>query len=94
MAALARLQRRGSWLDITIGINHDHYFSYRLDLDVDATNNSFVIHRITEQRIENDAMRKSIWVSRPQVAGREKDAILDVGLEHPSMWMFVNPCQQ
>ena len=77
--------------DHIIGVNHDHYFSYRLDLDVDGPNNSFVIHRMTEQRIENDPMRKSIWVARPQVAQREKDAILDVSLEHPSMWMFINP---
>jgi len=75
----------------TIGVNHDHFFSYRLDLDVDGTNNSFMLHRMVPQPIENDPMRKSIWVSRPSIAEREKDAIIDIKLEAPSMWMFMNP---
>ena len=36
-------------------------------------------------------MRKSIWVNQPVVAAREKDAILDIRLDQPSMWMFMNP---
>jgi primary-amine oxidase len=74
-----------------VGVNHDHYFSYRLDLDVDGTNNSFMLHRMVPKRIENDPMRKSIWVSQPFLAQRERDAILDIKLDQPSMWMFVNP---
>jgi len=75
----------------TIGVNHDHFFSYRLDLDVDGANNSFMLHRLTPQRINNDPMRKSIWVSQATTAQREKDAIMDIQLDKPSMWMFVNP---
>lgn len=75
----------------TIGVNHDHYFSFRLDLDVDGPANSFMIHRMVPQRIENDPMRKSIWVSRPDLAKTEKEAILDIDLSRPSMWMFMNP---
>ena len=36
-------------------------------------------------------MRKSIWVVKPSMAANEKDAILDIQLDRPSMWMFVNP---
>ena len=75
----------------TIGINHDHYFSYRLDLDVDGPANSFMIHRMVPKRIENDPMRKSIWVTQGSIAAREKDAIMDIQLEKPAMWMFMNP---
>jgi primary-amine oxidase len=50
-----------------------------------------MLHRLTPRRLENDPMRKSIWVSVPSVAQREKDAILDIKLEQPSMWMFMNP---
>lgn len=75
----------------TLGINHDHYFSYRLDLDVDGPQNSFMLHRMVPQRVENDPMRKSIWVAQASTAQREKDAILDIQLDKPSMWMFVNP---
>ncbi|HBY58855.1 MAG TPA: hypothetical protein DEH78_03475, partial [Solibacterales bacterium] len=75
----------------TVGVNHDHYFSYRLDLDVDGPTNSFMIHRMVPKRIENDPMRRSIWVARPSIAQREKDAMMDIKLEQPSMWMFMNP---
>jgi len=74
-----------------IGVNHDHYFSFRLDFDVDGPNNSFMTHKLVEQAIPNDPMRKSIWVVKPSIAAREKDAILDIHLDRPSMWMFMNP---
>ena len=73
------------------GVNHDHYFSYRLDFDVDGTANSFMLNRMVPQRLDNDPMRKSIWVNQSVVATREKDAILDIRLDQPSMWMFMNP---
>jgi primary-amine oxidase len=74
-----------------IGVNHDHYFSYRLDFDVDGTANSFMLNRMVPQRLDNDPMRKSIWVNQPVVAAREQDAIVDIRLDQPSMWMFMNP---
>jgi len=75
----------------TIGINHDHYFSYRLDLDVDGVNNSFMMHKMVPVKVDNDPMRKSIWVAKPVMAKTEKEAILDIQLDRPSMWMFMNP---
>ena len=75
----------------TIGVNHDHFFSYRLDLDVDGTGNSFMADRMVQQTIASDPMRKSIWAVKPMIAAREKDAIMDIHLEAPSMWLFINP---
>lgn len=75
----------------TIGVNHDHFFSFRLDLDVDGPGNSFMIHRMTPKRLENDPWRRSIWVSKPSIAATEQEAILDIDLARPSMWMFMNP---
>jgi primary-amine oxidase len=75
----------------TVGVNHDHYFSYRLDLDVDGAANSFMTHRMVRKPVENDPMRKSIWVAQPAMAEREADAKLDIRLDQPSMWMFMNP---
>lgn len=86
------LEETGQYVaEHTVGVNHDHYFSYRLDLDVDGPNNDFMLHRMVSKRIENDPMRKSIWVSQPSIAQREKEAILDIKLDQPSMWMFMNP---
>jgi primary-amine oxidase len=75
----------------TLGVHHDHFFAYRLDLDVEGTANSFVKHTMVPQRLENDPMRRSIWVTQHTVAKREREAISDIRLDQPSMWMFVNP---
>ncbi len=75
----------------TIGVNHDHFFSYRLDMDVDGPDNSFMADRMVQQLLPSDPMRKSIWAVKPMIAVREKDAIMDIHLETPSMWLFANP---
>lgn len=77
--------------DNTIGVNHDHFFSYRLDLDVDGSANSFMADRMVQQMLPSDPMRKSIWAVKHAIAAREKDAIMDIHLETPSMWLFINP---
>ena len=75
----------------TMGVNHDHFFSFRLDFDVDGESNSFLTDRMVLQRLDNDPMRKSIWVAEASVAAHEKDAIRDIQLDRPSIWMFINP---
>jgi primary-amine oxidase len=75
-----------------LAVNHDHYFSYRLDLDVDGPKNSFMIDRLVPEKISGKA-RKEIWASQSSMAHTEKDAILDVDLRHPGMWHFINPNQ-
>ena len=75
----------------TVGVNHDHFFSFRLDLDVDGPMNSFVAHQLKRRQLPASTHRKSIWVAEPMVAKTERDAMLDIHLEHPAMWMFVNP---
>lgn len=74
-----------------LGVNHDHFFSFRLDMDVDGQNNSFMIHRLVEKELPAGSPRKSIWVTEPSIAGKERDAMMDIHLEKPSMWIFVNP---
>jgi primary-amine oxidase len=72
-----------------LAANHDHYFSYRLDLDVDGPNNSFMVDRLVPEQISGEA-RKSIWASQTSVAKTEKDAIQDIDLRHPAMWHFMS----
>ena len=75
----------------TVGVNHDHYFSYRLDLDVDGPENSFMVEKLVRKDLPNDPMRKSIWAVEAKMAKTEKEAIQDLSLDKPAMWMFVNP---
>jgi len=75
----------------TVGVNHDHFFSYRLDLDVDGANNSFVAHRLKQKQLPASTHRKSIWVAEPFTARTERDAMMDIHLDRPAMWIFENP---
>lgn len=73
----------------TVAVNHDHYFSYRLDMDVDGTNNSLMIDRLVPQQIKART-RTSIWAVESSVAHTEKDGILDIDLRKPAMWNFIS----
>jgi primary-amine oxidase len=75
----------------TLGVNHDHFFSYRLDLDVDGQDNSFMIHRLVQKKLPEGGPRKTIWVAEPFTAKCESDAMMDIRLDKPTMWLFVNP---
>jgi primary-amine oxidase len=75
----------------TVAVNHDHFFSFRLDLDVDGQKNSFMADRLEKRELPASTHRKSIWVVKPVMAKTERDAMIDIHLERPSMWMFVNP---
>lgn len=75
----------------TVGVNHDHFFSFRLDLDVDGRDNSLMVHRLTQRQLPASTLRKTIWVADPLPARTERDAMMDVHLERPSMWIFENP---
>jgi primary-amine oxidase len=75
----------------TVGVNHDHFFSFRLDLDVDGQNNTFMADRLKMRQLPPGSFRKTIWVAEPFMAHTEHDAMMDIHLEKPSMWRFVNP---
>jgi primary-amine oxidase len=76
--------------DNLVGVNHDHFFSYRLDLDVDGPNNTFVAHRLKQKQLAATTHRKTIWVMEPSPAHTERDAMLDIHLDRPAMWLFEN----
>ena len=81
----------GRFLDRNvIGVNHDHYFSYRLDLDVDGADNRFVADRLVTQELPADHPRRSVWVQQPHAAQTEQDAQLDINLAQPALWRILS----
>jgi len=44
-----------------VGINHDHYVNFRLDLDIDGTANAAEVIRFEPVRIADNPGRTSIW---------------------------------
>jgi len=75
----------------TDAVNHDHFFSFRLDLDVDGPNNSLMVDRLVPYKLPESSLgRHWIWAMKPEMAKTEEDAKLNVSAEHPAMWRFVN----
>jgi primary-amine oxidase len=75
----------------TVGVDHDHFFSFRLDFDIDGTANSFVRDRLNVKRLPASSPRRSLWVAEPEVAKTEQQAKLHMSMEHPEIWRVVNP---
>ena len=78
--------------DNTVGVNHDHFVTYRLDLDIDGTENSFVRTELVTKRTPKSVKtpRKSYWTTNRKVAKTEAEARVKLGLRAEEL-MVVNP---
>jgi primary-amine oxidase len=74
-----------------VAVNHDHFFSFRLDFDVDGTANSFVRDKFQAKRLPSSSLRKSLWVVEPETAKNEEQAKVRMTMEHPENFRVINP---
>ena len=77
-----------------VAVNHDHYFSYRLDLDIDGTRNRFVTDRLVTRRLPKKHPRRSLWVQEQHAPASEHDARLDIDLGRPALWRVLSNDQR
>ena len=71
-----------------LGVNHDHFFSYRIDMDVDGTSNNFERHRLVPVAQPENAPRQGIWgVQRERVAD-ENGAQTVMQVDRPALLTF------
>ena len=75
----------------TDGVDHDHFFSFRLDLDVDGVKNNFEVDKLVQYKLPANSARKTIWAMKADCIGTEGSAMQDLSMQHPAMWRFVNP---
>jgi primary-amine oxidase len=54
-----------------VGVNHDHFISFRVDLDVDGQDNRLVVDKFVKRRISNNPLRHSLWQAERSVIGTE-----------------------
>ena len=56
-----------------MAINHDHFFNYRIDLDVDGKNNSFERLKLkSRRRALMTARKRSYWIVAPELVSQRK----------------------
>jgi primary-amine oxidase len=72
-----------------VAVNHDHYFNFRLDLDIDTPINSFNRDVYRKVTLPPDSPRRSLYVVEGQMPAREKAAWLDTG-HGPGKYRVVN----
>jgi primary-amine oxidase len=54
-----------------VGVNHDHFLSFRLDVDVDGQANTLVRQRLVLERLKAAGGRRSLWRVVDQPVGVE-----------------------
>jgi primary-amine oxidase len=61
----------------TVAPFHDHYFNFRLDLDVDGAANTLVRDVFNVQKVKDAGGRKSIWTNKSQRFIKEGPVVVD-----------------
>ncbi|KAK6947637.1 Copper amine oxidase, N2-terminal [Dillenia turbinata] len=78
-----------------IGVVHDHFITFHLDMDVDDSNNTFVnVNLVKEETSPGESPRKSYFKAKRLVAKTEDDAKLKINLYDPSEYHVINPSRR
>ncbi len=74
--------------------NHDHFFNYRLDFDIDGRDNSFVRTALEPAPVAEGALRRSLWRPVHAVPRTEKEAQYRIDPSRPAMYHVMNHGRQ
>ncbi len=75
----------------TVAINHDHYFNFRLDLDIDGPKNSLVRDTYVPGPATGSTTRKSLWTLKTQRYAAEGPIVPDHMSTGGETWRVMNP---
>ena len=76
-----------------LGVNHDHFFSYRIDFDIDGQANEFVRHKLETVAQPAGAPRQGIWQVNRQPVANEQSAQTVMSVDRPALLTFESTSQ-
>ncbi|MDB2660667.1 hypothetical protein N9Z36_03810 [Luminiphilus sp.] len=71
-----------------LGVNHDHFFSYRIDFDIDGVDNNFVRQRLQSVTQPSDATRQGVWGVTREAVKSEQQAQTVMQVDKPALLTF------
>ena len=73
-----------------VAVNHDHFLSFRLDLDIDGAQNTLIRQKLVPERPAGETGRRSLWRVVEESVAEEGPIAADAhgGAE---IWRIVNP---
>ncbi len=74
-----------------VAANHDHYFNFRIDFDVDQPKNHFGTMDIVPAEVEADARRRSLWKVVETMPHSEMQARYRLSAMEPRVFHIANP---
>ncbi len=74
-----------------LAVHHQHFFNFRLDMDVDGTRNSIVEMNTSAEAANPGNRYKSAFVMKGTALRSESEAHRNVNLESSRKWEVVNP---
>lgn len=78
-----------------IGVIHDHYVTFYLDMDIDGSDNSFVKVNIKKEHAPPGVSPRTSYLKAVRnVAKTEKDAQIKLKLFDPSEFHVINPSKK
>ncbi len=77
-----------------VGINHDHFFGYRIDLDIDGQDNAFERHKLQAIPQPAGAPRQGIWAVVPETVTSERLAQTQMDVNKPALLLFTSANRQ
>ncbi|QSJ21077.1 primary-amine oxidase [Nostoc sp. UHCC 0702] len=73
-----------------LGVNHQHFFNYRLDMDVDSQANSVMEMNVKGLPIDDQNPLGNAIAQEETVLTKETTAVRDIDMKHSRQWMIVN----
>ncbi|NRG19568.1 tyramine oxidase [Rhizobiales bacterium] len=73
-----------------IAPNHDHYFNFKLDFDVDGRKNTFMRTGLVAGNPHDEALRRSFWVTETKLAKTEMEGRYKINPSTPAMYHVMN----